>query len=60
MKLVFAFLVINVTVIAFEDADAAAGMQINRIFNTDIDIAIFEASLLILILTISIYCSAIC
>ena len=58
MKLVFAFLVINVTVIAFEDADAAAGMQINRIFNTDI--AIFEVSLLILILTISIYCSAIC
>ena len=47
MKLVFAFLVINVTVIAFEDADAAAGMQINRSFITDIDIAIFEKLLLI-------------
>ena len=60
MKLVFAFLVINVTVIAFEDDVAAVGMQINRIFITDIDIAIFEKSLLILILTISIYFSAIC
>ena len=60
MKLVFAFLVINVTVIAFEDADTAAGMQINRSFITDIDIAIFEKSLLILILTISIYFLAIC
>ena len=47
MKLVFAFLVINVTVIAFEDDDAAAGMQINRSFITDIDILIFEKSLLI-------------
>ena len=60
MKLVFAFLVINVTVIAFEDDEAAVGMQINRIFITDIDIAIFEKLLLILILTISIYFSAIC